>query len=201
MFAFTISIILIAFAVDIALTILNYRNRHAPVPQNVDDVYNENDYKKWLQYSMEITKVSMLQKITGRTIIIVVLIMGVFPIIAEYTSRLTQNTIFQSLLFLALYGMIEYIVSIGFQVYRTFSIEQRYGFNTSSLKTFVLDQVKTALMSAVLGGSILYIVLYLYSRLGNQSLIYSWGLIVMVSLAINILYTRVFVKIFNKLTP
>lgn len=46
MFAFTISIILIAFAVDIALTILNYRNRHAPVPQNVDDVYNENDYKK-----------------------------------------------------------------------------------------------------------------------------------------------------------
>ncbi|WP_430882517.1 M48 family metallopeptidase [Fusibacter sp. JL216-2] len=201
MFAFTISIILIAFAVDIALTILNYRNRHAPVPKNVDDVYNENDYKKWLQYSMEITKVSMIQKITGRTIIIVFLIMGVFPLIAEYTSRLTQNTIFQSLLFLALYGMIEYIVSIGFQVYRTFSIEQRYGFNTSSLKTFVLDQVKTALMSAVLGGSILYIVLHLYSRLGNQSIIYSWGLIVMVSLAINILYTRVFVKIFNKLTP
>lgn len=201
MFALTICIILTAFAVDISLTVLNYKNRNAPIPDNVKDVYNKSDYNKWLQYSMEITKLGIFQKILGRTMIIAFLVYGFFPALSKYAEKMTSNTILQSLIFLALYGLIEYILSIGFQVYRTFSIEERYGFNTSTVKTFISDQIKAGLMSAFLGGSLLYIVLYLYTKLGNKSILYSWVIIVFVSLMINLLYTRVFVKLFNKLTP
>ena len=201
MFALTISIILIAFTVDISLTILNYKNRNAPIPQNVSDVYNEEDYSQWLRYSMEITKVGVFQKILGRGLVIIFLALGVFPILAQYASRLTADKILQSLIFLAFYALIEYMVSIGFQIYRTFSIEERYGFNTSTVKTFISDQFKAGIMSALLGGTLLYVILHLYTRLGNKSLIYSWAIIVLVSLAINLLYTRVFVRLFNKLTP
>lgn len=201
MFQFTMFIIISMFVLDIVLSILNYRYRHQPLPDNVKDIYNKEDYKTWFKYTMEVFRLSMIGKIVNTTVLILFLILDVFPLIAKVVNEFSSNTIMQTLLFLGLYSFISYVLNIGLQIYRTFNIEQRYGFNKSTIKTFILDQLKGMVMSIVLGGGLIFILLTLYQKLGSQALGYAWLIIIILYLLINILYTKVFIRLFNKLTP
>lgn len=200
MFQLTVCIILTVFIIDITLSVLNYKNRTQTIPENVRDVYAKNDYDKWLNYTMEIFKLSIMGKIFSTTLLLAFFLLGIFPKLAQIAENITSHSILKTLVFLGLYGLIDYILGIGFSLYRTFSIEERYGFNRSTKKTFILDQVKGIFLTVLLGGGLMYPLLSLYQQLGNSALLYAWGLIVAVTLVINLLYTRVFIKLFNKLT-
>lgn len=134
-------------------------------------------------------------------ILIIFLSIGFFPFLADLANGLALDPIFQTLLFLGFYSAIRFVLGIGFHWYRTFSIEERYGFNQSTVKTFVFDQVKSIFLSILLGGSLLYALLTLYLRMGNRFILYAWLLLVSITLLINLLYTKLFVRLFNKLTP
>lgn len=201
MFYLTLAVILAVFILDITLSVLDYRHRNQPIPANVADVYNEVDYKKWLNYRMETHRLSIIRKILDTVVLVFFLFLGVFPALAIAASGITSEPILQMLLFLGLYFLISYVLNIGFSIYGTFSIEERYGFNRSTVKTFILDQLKTILLTIVLGGGILYGFFTLYQKMGNGFLPYAWFLAVLLILIVNILYTRVFIRIFNKLSP
>lgn len=201
MFTFTILIILIVFLLDLILSTLNYKHRNQSIPDNVADVYDQSAYDKWLNYTMENHRISMVEKVLDTVLLVLFLSLGLFPALAELADRFTQNPVMQSLLFLFFYGTISFVLGIGFQLYRTFSIEERYGFNKSTLKIFVFDQLKSILLAILLGGGVLYALLSLYLRMGNRFILYAWLLMVSFTLMINLLYTKVFVRLFNKLTP
>ncbi len=201
MFIFTIIIILTMFTIDLTLSILNYRHRHTPIPENVKDVYDKAAYSKWLEYTMERFRLSIISKVVDTLLLIGFLVAGVFPKIATFTNQWSHHPIIQTLLFLGLYSFISYVLGIGFSLYSTFNIEQRYGFNTMTPKTYILDQLKSMLLSILLGGTLLYILLTLYMKMGNSALLYAWLIVIAVTLVINLLYTKVFIKLFNKLTP
>jgi STE24 endopeptidase len=201
MFLLTLAVILAVFSLDITLTMLNYRHRNKPIPGNVADVYNEADYKKWLSYTMETYRLSIWEKFLDTAELILFLILGVFPALANATKGFTADPILQTLLFLGFCYLIGLLLNIGFRWYRTFSIEERYGFNKSTVITFLLDQLKSILLALVLGGAILYALISLYQRMSSGFLLYAWLFIVLLMLMGNILYTRVFIRIFNKLSP
>jgi len=201
MFTLTISVILIVFLLDILLSSLNYKHRQQPIPANVADVYDQNEYARWLKYTMENHRLSMVEKTMDTLILIIFLSIGFFPFLANLANGFTQNPVLQTLLFLGFYGAVSFALGIGFHLYRTFSIEERYGFNQSTVKTFVVDQVKSIFLSILFGGSILYALLTLYLRMGNRFILYAWLLLVSITLLINLLYTKLFVPLFNKLTP
>lgn len=138
MFTLTILVILIVFLLDILLSSLNYKHRHHPIPANVSDVYDQKEYARWLQYTMENHRLSMVEKTMDALILIVFLSIGFFPFLADLANGFTQHPIFQTLLFLGFYGAVSFVMGIGFHLYRTFSIEERYGFNQSSLKPLLL---------------------------------------------------------------
>lgn len=201
MFQLTIAVILIVFIFEMTLSVMNYRYRRHPIPENVADVYKEEEYQKWLRYTMENHRLSMVVKILNTTVLILFLATGVFPLLAKWIQSLTANAVLQTLLFLGAYFMIMFILNIGFQAYRTFSIEERYGFNKSTAATFLLDQVKSILLTFLLGGLTLKALLTLYHSMGRGFLLYAWALMVFLVFLVNILYTRIFVRLFNKLTP
>lgn len=201
MFTLTILVILIVFLLDILMSSLNYKHRKQPIPANVADVYDQKEYARWLKYTMENHRLSMVEKTMDALILVIFLSIGFFPFMADLANGFTQHPILQTLLFLGFYGAVSFVLGIGFHLYRTFSIEERYGFNQSSVKTFVVDQVKSIFLSILLGGSILYALLSLYLRMGNRFILYAWLLLVSITLLINLLYTKLFVPLFNKLTP
>lgn len=201
MFQISITIIIIMFAIDLSISVMNYRHRKKPIPANVADIYKEEDYKKWLNYTMEVFRMSIINKVFDTLLLLAFLGFGVFPRLAAIANGWTDHPILQTLLFLGLYGAISYILGIGFSIYGTFNIEERYGFNKSTVKTFIGDQIKSIIFTALLGGGLLFALLWLYMELGNNAIFYGWGLVTIVILAFNLLYTRVFIKLFNKLTP
>jgi len=201
MFPLTIAVILALFTLDLWLSRLNYRHRHQPIPDNVADIYDADSYQKWLDYTMETHRLSMLVKIVNTLLLLTFLLLGIFPALAGFAGNFTGHTILQTLLFLGFYSLIHYVLNIGFDWYSTFHIEERYGFNKSTVKTFLLDQVKSMGLSLVLGGGILYILLTLYLRAGSRFILYAWLFAMALSLTVNLLNTRVFVRIFNKLSP
>lgn len=201
MYILTIIIIIAMFSFDLTLSILNYKNRNKPIPDNVADVYDKEDYKKWHAYTMEVFRLGMVSKIMNTIILLLFLHFGVFPKIAEMTQSITTNSRLQVLLFFAIYMIISYVLNFGFKLYSTFHIEERYGFNKTTVKTFITDQIKSLILVTVLGGGLMYLILSLYEKLGVESLFFAWLILIVITLIINMLYTRVFIKIFNKLTP
>lgn len=201
MFALTITIILSVLIFDISLSMLNYRHRNQPIPKIVSDIYDQEEYKKWLNYNMEITRLSVFSKIVATLILLAFFSLGFFPFLARISNVLTSNKILQTLYFLGLYWLISNLISIPFVVYRTFVIEESFGFNTSTWKVFILDQIKSTLLAVSLGGPLLYLLLYLYQQMGRQSLLAIWLILMIVMLVSSILYTRVFIRFFNRLTP
>ncbi len=201
MFTLTLIIILTVFLIDLILSTLNFKHRNQPIPSNVADVYDQSAYDKWLNYTMENHRISIVEKVLDTVLLILFLSFGLFPALAELADGITQEPVLQTLLFLGFYGTISFVLGIGFQWYRTFSIEERYGFNQATVKTFLLDQLKSIILAILLGGGILYTLLTLYLRMGNRFILYAWLLMVSVALLINLLYTKVFVRLFNKLTP
>ena len=201
MFTLSITIIIIMFAIDLSLSVLNYGHRKKAIPANVADIYNREDYNKWLNYTMEVFRMSIIKKVFDTLLLLAFLGFGVFPRLAAIANGWTDHPILQTLLFLGLFSAISYLLGIGFSIYATFNIEERYGFNKSTVKTFISDQIKSIIFTAVLGGGLLFALLKLYMELGNMAIFYGWGLVTLVILAFNLLYTKVFIKLFNKLTP
>lgn len=201
MFLVTLIIVIAVFLLDITLSTLNYKHRIQPIPVNVSDVYNEKEYKTWLDYTMEVFKISIFTKILSTTVLIFFLVFDIFPKLAKVSESITTDPIIQILLFFAFYLAINYILGIGLHLYKTFNIEARYGFNKTTVKTFILDQIKSILLTITLGGGLLYLLIYLYQLFNTTSLIYAWLIIMALMLIINILYSKLFIRLFNKLTP
>lgn len=197
----TLSIILLLYALDFTLAYLNYRHRHHPIPQNVADVYSEERYGTWLRYTMEVHRLGLFSKTLHTMMLLLFLALGFFPALARFTQGYVANPAGETLLFLGLYFLLQYLLGFGFRWYRTFHIEERYGFNRTTRKTFLLDQGKSLLLTVLLGGPLLFGLLSLYRRQGPGFVLTAWGLILIFELLVLVLYTRVFLRIFNKLTP
>jgi STE24 endopeptidase len=199
-----IGIIIIMFLVDIGISILNYRNRNAPLPDNVGDIYEEPEYQRWLSYFMENFRFGMILKCLNLLIMSSMLLLGGFAKLESISAMWFQNEILQTLSFIGIYFMIYMILSLPFDYYKTFVIEEKYGFNKMTLKTFVMDQVKGLLVGAVLGGGLLALINVIYLMFNDRMFLFivlSWVVVTIVMVLMILMNTRFFVKLFNKLSP
>lgn len=196
----TIAIILATFAFDMWLSILNYNHRTQPIPDNVKDIYDTQSYSRWLNYTMENFRLGMIAKVLSTIIIVALLTFGFFPVLNRFSLTISPNPIIRTMIFVGIYMILNSLIDIPFSYIKNFRIEEKYGFNKTTKKTFVLDLLKSLVMMIVLGGSVLYVLLSLYLNSENF-ILYTWLFLVTIMIFINILYTKVFIKIFNKLTP
>lgn len=196
----TIFIILATFAFDMWLSILNYNHRTQPIPDNVKDIYDTQSYSRWLNYTMENFRLGMIAKVLSTIIIVALLTFGFFPVLNRFSLTISADPIIRTLIFVGIYMILNSLIDIPFSYFKNFKIEEKYGFNKTTKKTFVLDLLKSLIMMIVLGGSVLYVLLSLYLNSENF-ILYTWLFLVTIMILINILYTKVFIKIFNKLTP
>ena len=93
------------------------------------------------------------------------------------------------------------LLTTPFSLYQTFVIEEKYGFNKTTPKLFVIDKIKGWLMLMILGGGILALVIWFFQWAGKDFWLYAWGLIAGFTLFMNLFYSRLIVPIFNKQTP
>lgn len=198
-----IIIIIAMFLFELVVSLVNYHQRTKPIPEIVRGVYDQATYNKWLSYSMESLRFSLLVKIFNTVLLLVLLLTGTFGWLERLTNAWFAQPVLGSLAFLAIIGLAGMLINLPFDYYATFVIEAKFGFNKSTRKTFFLDLIKSLLLGAVLGGLLVAGLQALFLVFAGR--IWQFGLLAWVAIALvmTLLFTlnKLFVKIFNKLTP
>ena len=183
------------------LEYINDRNWKDKIPKSLKDFYEKDKYLKAKEYKKINGKLSFISSTISFLITISLLVLGIYGKVSDYFMINYQNIFVQSSLFFLSFYLLNQIVSIPFQYYSTFSIEAKFGFNKTTLKTFVLDKLKGMFLALIIGGILLYVALLLYSKINNGFWIYLWLCLSLFTLFIQMFYTTLIVPLFNKLTP
>lgn len=195
------SLIILGFSFNSWLAVLNFGNKEAEIPEEVNDIYEEEEYKTWLRYTMDNFKFSSIIRVVDTVVFLMLLILGVFVLFDDLARIIFDNNRLQILGFMGIYYVFSLLVDIYPSYYRTFKIEEKYGFNKTSMKTFILDKVKGLVLTVIFGGGLLFLIIVLEERTGNLFFVYTWIALFSILLVVNLIYTSVIVPIFNKLTP
>ncbi len=196
-----IFILIISFIIDKFLDALNAKHYNDPVPQELHDVYDQEDYLKSQRYKKANDRFSSIASSFSLIVTLLFFYLDGFAFADEWARTFSDNSIIIALIFFGSIMFASDLLSTPFGYYHTFIIEEKYGFNKTSLKTFFLDKIKGWLMSAVLGGLLLSIIIWFYESTGSNFWIYAWGIITVFVLFMNLFYARLIVPLFNKQTP
>ncbi|AUD65995.1 hypothetical protein BK011_09960 [Tenericutes bacterium MZ-XQ] len=199
-----ISIIGFMYIFELVINILNVSYSKQGIPDNVRHIYNEEEYKRWLSYHQEHLRLGILRKTVSTIVILSLLIFNIFGNLEAWAKSISDFSITQTLLFLLVYLVLETVISIPLDYYSTFYIEEKYGFNKTTFKTFWTDKIKSFLLSAALFGVLISGLQSLYIAFLDQLwlfILFAWLFLAIVLVLIFVLNTKVFVKAFNKLTP
>ncbi|MDX2197169.1 MAG: M48 family metallopeptidase [Cytophagales bacterium] len=196
-----VAIISAEFIINCILEMLNYSKLDAAIPIELQGIYDTDKYKQMIDYQKANIKFGVVSDGFSFLLTIAVLVTGMLGKVDVWISGYTAIPLVQSLLFAGVIFMLSDILSLPFQWYGVFVIEQKYGFNKTTPMLFITDKLKGYALTATLGGGILAILIWLVQSIGQNYWLYFWAVISVFMLLINIFYTTWIVPLFNKLTP
>jgi len=200
LFNILITILLIKFVIDSVLNHLNAKHFNDTLPNDVSEVYEINEYQKSQSYKRTNYNFSKITSLFSLITTLLFFFFNGFSIVDEIARGFSNNIIIITLIFFGIIIIGSDIISIPFSLYKTFVIEEKFGFNKSTKKLFFLDKIKGLLMTIILGGSILSIITWFYEFTGNYFWIYTWLLITTFSVFLNMFYSKLIVPLFNEQT-
>ena len=201
LFYIIIAIIIINFIIDKVLDSLNAKHYNDPIPEELQDVYDEAEYTKSQSYKKTNDSFSNYTSAFSLLLTLAFFFLDGFEFVDNIARNYSDNSIVIALTFFGIIMLGSDIITTPFAYYKTFVIEEKFGFNKSTKKTFVLDKIKGLLMMAILGGGILALIVWFYEFTGNQFWLYAWGTVAVFSLFMNMFYSRLIVPLFNKQKP
>lgn len=196
-----IGILLISFVIDKFLDYLNAKHYNDPIPSELKDVFNADEYAKSQQYKKENYRFGMLTSLISLIATLAFFFADGFAFVDTLARSFSENSIVIALLFFGGIILASDILSTPFSYYHTFVIEEKYGFNKTTKKTFFLDKLKGWLMLMVIGGLLLSVIVWFYETTGPNFWLYAWGLVTIFTVFMNLFYARLLVPIFNKQSP
>lgn len=199
--AIMLVIIISEYLLTTFIDLLNSAKDSGKVPNTLQGFYKEEKYQKALSYHKENTYFGLISGFVSLLIILLVISFGILGVLDEYLTHIFQGLIGQTLAFFAVIFLLNDLLNIPFQLYATFKIEEKYGFNNTSLQTFFVDKFKGYLFAMLVGGILLSILILLISNLGHAFWWIFWLVIGGFMVAANFFYTSWVVPIFNNLTP
>ena len=183
------------------LEFINDNNWKNHIPKSLKDFYDKDKYKKAKEYKKANGKLSFFSSTINFSITIFLLTLGLYGKVSDYFMINFDNIFVQSSLFFLTFYLFNLIVSIPFQYYSTFYIETKFGFNKTTINTFILDKLKGVFLALIIGGALLYATLLVYSKISDGFWIYLWLGLSFFTLFMNMFYTSLIVPLFNKLVP
>jgi len=201
LFYILISILIINFIFDKILDFLNAKHFGDVLPKEVADVYDETEYIKSQNYKKVNFRFSTITSTFSILLTLLFFIFDGFKIVDDFARFYSENNIVIALIFFGVIMLGSDVLITPFSYYKTFVIEEKFGFNKSTKKLFWIDKLKGWLMTIILGGLILSLIVWFYGFAGNQFWIYAWALVAVFTLFMNLFYSTLIVPLFNKQTP
>ena len=181
---------------------LSHLRRHGnEIFELFQDTIDREKLGKIAAYTMESSRFGIVSILAGQAFFLVILLSGFLPWLVKTIHQGEWGLILSGLVFFTFIAILQNLLSIPFNLYDTFVIEERYGFNTKTLKLWILDLFKSLAISAILGGLVLWLLLALVVRGGKAWWVWAWMLAGGFELLMIWLFPVVIAPLFNKFDP
>ena len=193
--------LLFSYALNLITELLNLRALRDELPKEFRDVYDADVYKKSQQYTRVRTKFGLVTSTFGLVVTLAFWFSGGF----NYLDRLVRSwewpMIPTGLAYIGILLLGRALLSLPFSIYATFVIEERFGFNKTTPRTFVTDLLKGLALAVVLGGPLLAGILAFFQYAGSLAWLYCWLATTAFMLFVQFIAPTWIMPLFNKFTP
>ncbi|MEC9486105.1 MAG: M48 family metallopeptidase [Prosthecochloris sp.] len=191
----------VTFLLRLVSNVLNIRSASSGLPEEFRDVYDEDAYTQAQHYLRSVTRFSMFSSTVDLAVLLVFWFVGGFGILDEWVRELGQSPLISGLAYIGVLVLFQWAVSLPFSIYRTFVIEQRFGFNKTLPSTFVADLLKTAVLGITLGTPVLAALLWFFENTGSYAWLLAWGGTTLFGLVLQYVAPTLIMPLFNTFNP
>ncbi len=196
-----IAIIVIDFLFEKYLDYLNTTTMSDKLPDEVKGIYDEEKYRKQQAYQRENNRFGMISGTFSFLVTLAMFLFFGFALVNNWAWDFTSSAILAAFIFFGILMFASDVIQTPFSVYDTFVIEEKYGFNKTTVKTFILDKIKGWLIGALIGGGLLALIIFIYQKTQNMFWIYAWLVVTTFTIFMTMFYSNLIVPLFNKQTP
>lgn len=196
-----LTIVIVSYIFDQVLDYINLKYQRTDIPKEVEAFYDKEKYLKSLAYHKDQTKFSFITAAFSFVLAVAMLSLGGFGWLDNLLRPYIQHEILLALAFFGILMFASDLLTIPFQWYSTFVIEERYGFNRMTVRTFITDKLKGYVLSIVIGGGLLSLLIFLVRLIGPDFWIWFALIASAFVLFMNMFYTSLILPLFNKLSP
>ncbi|NDP21752.1 MAG: M48 family metallopeptidase [Paludibacter sp.] len=196
-----IVILLADFGLERLLAFLNIKHAKNKLPAILNDIYDTEKYAKQQEYFRINARFGMLTSSFSFLITLAMYSFGGFAWIDNLVQGFIQQEILIPIVFFGILYFANDIISIPFEWYDTFVIEQKFGFNKVTPLLFIVDKLKGYAITIVIGGGLLYLIIWIYTLTPDYFWLLAWAVITVFSLFMTMFYSEIIVPLFNKQTP
>ena len=189
------------FLLRTLVRVLNLKALDPGLPNEFQGYYDEEKYARSQEYTRVNTRFAFFTTSFDLIVILVFILFGGFNFVDQIIRGFGLSTLPSGLAFFGILFFASDLISTPFSLYQNFVIEENFGFNKMTLKTFILDKLKGYLLTLALGGVFLTAILFFFEKTGEYGWLYAWGIIGLFMILIQPLFTLVIAPMFNKFTP
>ena len=190
-----------SYLLEIISGALNIRSLKAEVPEDFKDVYDADSYLKSQQYTRVNTRFGLVNNSFDLAVLIAFWFTGGFNYIDLMVRSLGYNIVWTGLLFIGLLVLFKTVLSLPFSIYSTFIIEERFGFNKTTVATFTADLIKGILLALLLGAPLMGLVIWFFESAGTLAWLYCWIAVTVFMLFIQFIAPAWIMPLFNRFKP
>jgi STE24 endopeptidase len=198
---FILAVLILSWLLDLALEMLNLRSLTPELPTEFQGWYDAGKYATSQQYLRDTTRFGCFSSTFLMALTLAFILLGGFDLVDRIARAADFGEIPTGLCFAGILILASDIIHIPISAYSTFVIEERYGFNKTTLKVFIIDHLKGWLLAAAIGGPVLALVLWFFQKTGPLAWIWCWGALTVIQIVLMFFAPAVIMPLFNKFIP
>ena len=189
------------WGLNLAANVLNLRALSPQPPEEFAGELDPEKYARSQEYARANIRLDTLTGAVDTGLLIGFILLGGFNAVDLWARGPGLGEIPTGLIFMAALGLLSFILSLPFDIYHTFVLESRFGFNTTSVGTYVMDKIKGLLLAVVIGGVLLTAILWFFRATGAWAWVWCWGFATVLTLFLTYVSPTWILPLFNKFTP
>ena len=193
--------LIIEYAIGLVADALNLKSLRSELPPDLEGVYQPEDYRRSQEYIRTNTRFDFVTSAFSLAVLLSFWFAGGFNYLDQIVRSWGFVPILSGLLYIGTLLAGYSLLMLPFSIYETFVIEERFGFNKTTPRTFVLDMIKNLALAALVGGALLSGFLALFQYVGYHAWVYCWMGFAVFSLILQYVAPTWIMPLFNKFSP
>jgi STE24 endopeptidase len=193
--------VIAGFLLNITADILNLRHLSPLIPKRFEGVYDSETYKKSQEYTRVNTHFGFITSSFDLLLLLIFWFSDGFNWLDISIRQYFQSEITRGLAYISILVFANSILHLPFNIYSTFVIEEKFGFNKTSVKTFLGDLLKSTALTVVIGLPVIALIIYIIQNTGDWAFAAAWLIVVIISLVITYIAPAIILPLFNKFKP